>query len=51
LGFLLTDASNTGRADIIVLSIVLLALIGKGSDGLLALAERRLLRWTDTYAG
>ncbi|HYO30920.1 MAG TPA: ABC transporter permease [Thermomicrobiales bacterium] len=51
LGFLLTDASNTGRADIIVLSIVLLALIGKGSDGLLALAERWLLRWTDTYAG
>ena len=51
LGFLLTDAQNTGRADIIVLSIILLALIGKGSDGLLALAERRLLRWTDTYAG
>ena len=51
LGFLLVDAQNSGRADIIVLSIVLLALIGKGSDWLLGLAERRLLRWTDTYAG
>lgn len=51
LGFLLVDAQNTGRADIIVLSIILLALIGKGSDWLLGLAERRLLRWTDTYAG
>jgi sulfonate transport system permease protein len=51
LGFLLTDGQNTGRADIIVLSIVLLALLGKGTDGLLQVAERRLLRWTDTYGG
>lgn len=51
LGFLLIDSQNTGRADIIVLSIVLLALLGKGSDWLLQLLERRLLRWTDTYNG
>ena len=51
LGFLLVDAQNSGRADIIVLTIILLALIGKGSDWLLSIAERRLLRWTDTYAG
>jgi sulfonate transport system permease protein len=51
LGFLLIDSQNTGRADIIVLSIVLLALLGKTSDWLLALLERRLLRWSDTYAG
>ncbi len=51
LGFLLVDSQNTGRADIIVLSIVLLALLGKLSDWLLYLLERRLLRWSDTYAG
>jgi sulfonate transport system permease protein len=51
LGFLLTDAQNTGRADIILLSIVLLAVIGKGTDFLLARGERRLLRWSDTYRG
>lgn len=51
LGFLLTDAQNTGRADIILLSIVLLALIGKGTDWLLARSERRLLRWSDTFQG
>jgi sulfonate transport system permease protein len=51
LGFLLIDSQNTGRADIIVLSIVLLALLGKTSDWLLALLERHLLRWSDTYAG
>lgn len=51
LGFLLIDAQNTGRADIILLSIVLLAIIGKGTDWLLARAERRLLRWSDTFRG
>ncbi len=51
LGFLLIDSQNTGRADIIVLSIVLLALLGKLMDWLLALLERRLLRWTDTFSG
>ena len=51
LGFLLIDSQNTGRADVIVLSIVILALLGKGSDALLQLLERRLLRWTDTFRG
>lgn len=47
LGFLLIDSQNTGRADIIVMSILLLALLGKLTDTLLALLERRLLRWSD----
>lgn len=51
LGFLLLDAQNTGRADIILLSIALLAVIGKGTDWLLARGERRFLRWADTFAG
>jgi sulfonate transport system permease protein len=51
LGFLLIDGQNSGRADIIMLSIVLLALIGKGTDWLLARGERRLLRWSDTFQG
>lgn len=51
LGFLLTDGQNTGRADIIVLSIVLLALLGKGTDFLLGLLQRRVLRWSDAWQG
>ncbi len=51
LGFLVIDGSNTGRVDFVVLSIVLLALIGKTSDWLLGLLERRLLRWSDTFKG
>jgi sulfonate transport system permease protein len=51
LGFLLIDGQTSGRADIIMLSIVLLALLGKGTDLLLARGERRLLRWADTFQG
>jgi sulfonate transport system permease protein len=51
LGFLLVDGSNSSRTDIIVLGIVLLAVLGKSSDWLLQTAERRLLRWADTYKG
>jgi sulfonate transport system permease protein len=49
LGFLLMDGQNTGRADTIFLSIVLLALLGKGTDFLLSLLQRRALRWSDAW--
>lgn len=49
LGFLLIDSQNSGRADVIVFSIVALAILGKVSDSLLHWIERWLLRWNDTY--
>ena len=49
LGFLLTDGQNTGRADIILLSIIILALIGKLTDVILQRTEGWLLRWSDSY--
>lgn len=45
LGFLLVDSQNTGRTDIVMLAIVLLALLGKFSDILIGLVERRALAW------
>ncbi len=44
LGFLLTDSQNNGRVDRILLAIVLLALIGKLTDSVVAIAEKQLLR-------
>ncbi|GIG38352.1 ABC transporter permease [Cellulomonas phragmiteti] len=44
LGFLLTDSQNNGRVDRILLAIVLLALIAKLTDSVVALAEKQLLR-------
>ncbi|WP_434995782.1 ABC transporter permease [Arthrobacter sp. Ld5] len=44
LGFLLTDSQQTGRVDRILLAIILLAVIGKTTDALLGVAERRAVR-------
>lgn len=49
LGYLLTDGRETGRADLVLSAIVLLAVLGKLSDSLLQWWERRLLRWRDTF--
>ncbi|MBF0686772.1 MAG: ABC transporter permease [Cellulomonas sp.] len=44
LGFLLIDSQNNGRVDRILLAIVLLALIGKLTDSIVAIVEKQLLR-------
>ncbi|CAN5394529.1 ABC transporter permease [soil metagenome] len=48
LGYLLTDGRETGRADIVLAAIVLLALLGKLTDSGMARIESRVLRWRDT---
>lgn len=49
LGYLLTDGRETGRADLVLSAIALLAALGKVSDSLLQWWEHRLLRWRDTF--
>lgn len=49
LGYLLTDGRETGRADLVIAAIVVLALLGKASDGILRALELRLLRWRDVF--
>lgn len=44
LGFLLTDSQNNGRVDRLLLAIVLLAVLGKATDSLVGLGEKRVLR-------
>jgi sulfonate transport system permease protein len=51
LGFLLIDGQNSARADVMLVGILLLAFLGKGSDGALRWLERRLLVWTDGFGG
>lgn len=45
LGFLLNDSQQNGRVDRILLAIVLLALLGKLTDAVIGVVERRLLRY------
>jgi sulfonate transport system permease protein len=44
LGFLLMDSQNNGRTDRVLLAIVLLAVIGKVTDSLIGLGEKKLLK-------
>lgn len=50
LGFLLVDGQQTGRASLILASILLFSLLGKLSDGLLSLLSQRLLQWQDSHS-
>ncbi len=47
LGYLLTDGRETGRADLVLVAIISLALLGKLTDGILVAIEHRLLAWRD----
>lgn len=49
LGYLLTDGRETGRADLVIVAIIILALLGKLSDSLLRWLEQRLLAWRDVF--
>lgn len=49
LGYLLTDGRETGRADVVIVAIVTLAVLGKITDGVLRVLEHRLLHWRDVY--
>ena len=51
LGYLLSDGRETSRPDIVLAAIIVLALLGKLTDGVLALAERHFLAWRDTFKG
>ncbi|AZC50928.1 ABC transporter permease [Pseudomonas chlororaphis] len=51
LGYLLSDGRETSRPDIVLAAIIVLAVLGKLSDGLLAGLEKRCLTWRDTFNG
>jgi sulfonate transport system permease protein len=50
LGYLLSDGRETSRADIVLAAIVLLAILGKASDSVMAVIERRWLSWRDSFS-
>ncbi|PWU27553.1 ABC transporter permease [Pseudomonas sp. RW407] len=49
LGYLLSDGRETSRPDIVIAAILVLAVLGKLSDGLLKAVERRALAWRDSF--
>lgn len=49
LGYLLLDGQQMGRADSILVAMIVFALLGKASDTVLVALSRPVLRWQDTY--
>lgn len=51
LGFLLTTGREVARPDLLLASLLVLALLGKLTDGLVRLIENRLLGWRESFHG
>jgi len=51
LGVLLNDGRSLGRPDQTIVLMLVLAVAGKSSDGLIRLIERRVTRWRATFEG
>jgi len=51
IGYLLTDGREVSRPDLVLTAIITLALMGKLTDSLLKHAEKRMLRWRDSFSG
>lgn len=51
LGVLLNDGRSLGRPDQTIALMIVLAVAGKCSDGLIRLLERRVTRWRATFEG
>lgn len=50
IGYLAMNAREFVRTDVVLLTIVIYALLGKFADSLTRVLERRLLRWHPSYA-
>ncbi|MFF2483218.1 ABC transporter permease [Paenibacillus sp. NPDC058071] len=51
VGFLINDARSFSLTSVVFVGILVFAVVGKLTDSLILLAERRLLRWQDSYKG
>lgn len=51
IGYLMSDARQFSDTPVVFVGILIFAAVGKLSDSLVRLAERRLLRWQDSYKG
>ncbi|AEH46953.1 ABC transporter permease [Parageobacillus thermoglucosidasius] len=51
IGYMMMDARQFSNTDIVFVGIILFAVVGKLTDSLVRVLEKRLLRWQDTYKG
>lgn len=51
IGYMIQDARAYSQTDIVFVGIIIFAIVGKLSDSVVRVLEKRLLRWRDTYSG
>lgn len=51
IGYMIQDARAYSQTEIVFVGIILFAVFGKLSDSAVRLAEKKALRWRDTYKG
>lgn len=51
IGYLIMDARQFSRTDVVFVGIIIFALGGKIGDSLVRILERKLLKWRDSYQG
>jgi len=51
VGYMIQDARVYAQTDIVFVGIILFALVGKLSDSVVRLLEKRCLRWNNSYKG
>ncbi len=51
VGYLITDARQFSKTDIVFVGIIIFAVFGKVSDSLVKIFERKLLKWQDNFQG
>lgn len=51
IGFLINDARSFSLTSVVFVGIIVFAVVGKLTDSIVKLLERRLLRWQDSYKG
>jgi sulfonate transport system permease protein len=51
IGYLMSDARQFSKTPIVFVGIIIFAVVGKLTDSLVRLLERRWLKWRDNYQG
>ncbi|MFC5450400.1 ABC transporter permease [Paenibacillus aestuarii] len=51
VGYLILDARQFSQTAVVFVGIVIFALVGKGSDSLVRVLEKKLLKWRDNFNG
>ncbi|MDD9266109.1 ABC transporter permease [Paenibacillus sp. GCM10023248] len=51
VGYLILDARQFSQTAIVFVGIIIFAFVGKGSDSLVRILEKKLLKWRDSFNG